>query len=39
VPTAGTVNVDAENLSTLDDDRLTLLLRHKIGFIFQACNL
>jgi putative ABC transport system ATP-binding protein len=39
VPTSGAVHVDGEDLSALDDDRLTLLRRHKIGFIFQAFNL
>jgi putative ABC transport system ATP-binding protein len=38
-PTGGTVLVGGQDLSTLDDDRLTLLRRHQIGFIFQAFNL
>jgi putative ABC transport system ATP-binding protein len=38
-PTGGTVRVGGETLSTLDDDRLTLLRRRRIGFIFQAFNL
>jgi putative ABC transport system ATP-binding protein len=39
VPTAGTVRVDGQLLGELDDDRLTLLRRRKLGFIFQAFNL
>jgi putative ABC transport system ATP-binding protein len=38
-PSQGTVRVGGEDLSTLDDDRLTLLRRRRIGFIFQAFNL
>jgi putative ABC transport system ATP-binding protein len=38
-PTAGTVLVGGEDLSRLDDDRLTLLRRRRIGFVFQAFNL
>jgi putative ABC transport system ATP-binding protein len=38
-PTAGTVRVGGEDLGTLNDDRLTLLRRRRIGFIFQAFNL
>src|SRR5262245_25964929 len=38
-PTAGSVRVGGQDLAALDDDRLTLLRRHKIGFIFQAFNL
>ncbi len=38
-PTAGTVTIDGENLTTLDDDRLTLLRRRRIGFVFQFFNL
>lgn len=38
-PTSGRVVVDREDLSTLDDNRLTLLRRRRIGFIFQAFNL
>jgi putative ABC transport system ATP-binding protein len=39
VPTAGTVQVGGEDLGALDDDRLTLLRRRRLGFIFQAFNL
>jgi putative ABC transport system ATP-binding protein len=38
-PSAGTVHVGGADLGTLDDDRLTLLRRRRIGFIFQAFNL
>ncbi len=38
-PTHGRVLVGGEDLSALDDDRLTLLRRRRIGFIFQAFNL
>jgi putative ABC transport system ATP-binding protein len=38
-PTAGTVRLGGDDLGTLDDDRLTLLRRRRIGFIFQAFNL
>ncbi|MHB8867323.1 MAG: ABC transporter ATP-binding protein [Thermoleophilia bacterium] len=35
----GTVLVGGEDLSTLDDDSLTLLRRRRIGFVFQFFNL
>jgi putative ABC transport system ATP-binding protein len=38
-PTAGSVRVGGDDLRSLDDDRLTLLRRRRIGFIFQAFNL
>jgi putative ABC transport system ATP-binding protein len=38
-PTAGGIKVGKDELATLDDDRLTLLRRRRIGFIFQAFNL
>jgi putative ABC transport system ATP-binding protein len=38
-PTAGTVRVGDTDLSALDDDRLTLLRRRRLGFIFQTSNL
>jgi putative ABC transport system ATP-binding protein len=38
-PTSGRIRVGGEDLSALDDDRLTLLRRRRIGFIFQAFNL
>jgi putative ABC transport system ATP-binding protein len=39
VPTAGTVSVGGQRLDELDDDRLTLLRRRKLGVVFQAFNL
>ena len=38
-PTAGTVEIDGIEITTLDDNDLTELRREKIGFIFQAFNL
>jgi len=38
-PSAGEVRVDGEALAGLSDDRLTLVRRDKIGFIFQFFNL
>jgi putative ABC transport system ATP-binding protein len=38
-PSEGSVRVGGEDLGKLDDDRLTLLRLHRIGFIFQAFNL
>src|SRR5436309_3377852 len=38
-PTSGDIQIDGENLSTLDDDGLTRVRRDKIGFIFQFFNL
>jgi putative ABC transport system ATP-binding protein len=38
-PTAGSVRLGGELLDGRDDDRLTLLRRKQIGFIFQAFNL
>jgi putative ABC transport system ATP-binding protein len=38
-PTEGTVKIDGQDLSTLDDDDLTDLRRQRIGFIFQFFNL
>jgi putative ABC transport system ATP-binding protein len=37
--TSGTVTIGDTDLTTLNDKRLTLLRREKIGFIFQAFNL
>lgn len=39
LPTQGTVRLDGTDISTLDDDALTLFRRRRIGFIFQAFNL
>jgi putative ABC transport system ATP-binding protein len=38
-PTAGSVQIDGTEITTLDDNHLTELRRQKIGFIFQAFNL
>ena len=38
-PSAGSILFSGEDLSKLDDDRLTLLRRRRIGFVFQAFNL
>lgn len=38
-PTGGSVCVGGDDLSRLDDDRLTLVRRRRIGFVFQAFNL
>ncbi len=38
-PTAGEVLLDGEPLSALSEDRLALLRRHKIGFVFQSFQL
>lgn len=38
-PTAGTVTIDGQDLSQLDDNQLTLLRRRQFGFVFQAFNL
>jgi putative ABC transport system ATP-binding protein len=38
-PTAGRAFIDGVDLSTLRDWELTLLRRHKIGFVFQFFNL
>ena len=39
VPTSGQVIVDGKELSTLNDEELTIFRRRKIGFIFQNYNL
>ena len=38
-PTSGKVIVDGRDLSTLNDEQLTIFRRRKIGFIFQNYNL
>jgi putative ABC transport system ATP-binding protein len=38
-PSGGSIHVGGEELAQLDDDRLTLLRRRRIGFVFQAFNL
>ncbi len=38
-PTSGSVSLDGVQLTDLDDKRLTLLRRDRVGFIFQTFNL
>jgi putative ABC transport system ATP-binding protein len=38
-PTAGTVTLDGEEITALDDAELTRLRRDKLGFVFQFFNL
>jgi putative ABC transport system ATP-binding protein len=38
-PTAGTVSLDGEEITSLDDGELTRLRRDKLGFVFQFFNL
>lgn len=38
-PTQGTVEIDGNDLTQLDDKKLTELRRRKIGFVFQFFNL
>ena len=38
-PTAGRVLLDGQDLSRLDDTALSVLRRHKVGFVFQFFNL
>ena len=38
-PDSGTVTLDGQDLSALDERRLTELRRERIGFVFQAFNL
>jgi putative ABC transport system ATP-binding protein len=38
-PTAGTVTLDGEEITRLDDGELTRLRRDKLGFVFQFFNL
>ncbi len=38
-PTSGEVWIDGEEISGLSEDRLALLRRHKIGFVFQSFQL
>jgi putative ABC transport system ATP-binding protein len=39
VPTAGTVSIEGQRITDMDDGELTLLRRKHIGFIFQFFNL
>jgi len=38
-PTSGEVWIDGEEISRLSEDRLALLRRHKVGFVFQSFQL
>jgi putative ABC transport system ATP-binding protein len=38
-PTEGSVHVGGDDISSMDDDRVTLIRRRRVGFIFQAFNL
>jgi putative ABC transport system ATP-binding protein len=38
-PTSGTVSLDGEEITRLDDGELTRLRREKLGFVFQFFNL
>lgn len=38
-PTGGLVEIDGKDLSTLDDEELTLFRRRNLGFVFQFFNL
>jgi putative ABC transport system ATP-binding protein len=38
-PTSGTVVLDGQDLSAMNDDQLTRLRRDHVGFVFQAFNL
>lgn len=38
-PTKGKVYIDGEDLTTLNEGKLTQIRRHKIGFVFQFYNL
>src|SRR3954466_8633090 len=39
VPTSGTVTIEGQEITSMDDGELTLLRRQHIGFIFQFFNL
>ena len=38
-PTSGSYRLDGKEVGHLDDDELTLVRRHKIGFVFQSFHL
>jgi len=38
-PSAGEVRLDGERLDRLSEDRLAILRRHKVGFVFQSFHL
>lgn len=39
IPTSGKVIVDGKDISSLNDEQLTIFRRQKIGFVFQNYNL
>ena len=38
-PTSGSIKIDGEEITTLDEDHLALLRGKKLGFVFQSYNL
>jgi putative ABC transport system ATP-binding protein len=38
-PNAGTVHLNGRNLADLDEDQMTGLRRHQVGFVFQSFGL
>jgi putative ABC transport system ATP-binding protein len=38
-PTRGSIRIDGEEITSLDEDRLALLRGKKLGFVFQSYNL
>lgn len=38
-PTRGSIRIDGEEITALDEDRLALLRGRKLGFVFQSYNL
>ena len=38
-PTRGSIRIDGEEITSLDEDRLALLRGEKLGFVFQSYNL
>ena len=39
VPTSGSIHIEGQDISALDDDALTLFRRRKVGLVFQFFNL
>ena len=38
-PTSGTVTIDGEDIVKMDEEKLSVFRRNKLGFIFQDFNL